>query len=139
MDGKLQVTIVTPEQAVLERTACDSLTLPAEGGEIQVLPGHAALVTLLGIGVSTWRDGGRSGSFALKGGFAEIASDEVRVLADAAVAPETVDADRARREKDEAERQLLDVQGEEQLVAVGDDVLYAEARLSLVPLARGGA
>ena len=136
MSDRLQVTIVTPEQAVLERTACDSLTLPAEGGEIQVLPGHAALVTLLGIGIATWRDGGKSGSFAVKGGFAEIASDEVRVLADAAVAPEAVDADKVRKEKDEAERRLLEVQGEEQLVTVGDDARYAEARLSL---AKGGA
>ena len=129
--GRLHLTIVTPERAVLERTACDSVTLPGELGEIQILPAHTALVTLLGIGIATCVDGGKTSSFAVRGGFAEIAGDEVRVLADAAVPPEGVDAAAARKDQDAATRRLLEVQGEEELTAVGDDIRYAEARLSV--------
>jgi len=129
--GRLHLTIVTPERSLLERTECDSVTLPAELGEIQVLPAHSALVTLLGIGIVTLRDGGRTASFAVRGGFAEVSGEEVRVLADAAVAPEGVDAAAARKDRDDASRRLLDVQGEKELDQVGDDVRYAEARLSL--------
>ena len=129
--GRLHLTIVTPERAVLERTACDSVTLPGELGEIQILPAHTALVTLLGIGIVTCRGGGKASSFAVRGGFAEIAGDEVRVLADQATPPEGVDANAARKEKDEATRRLLEVQGEDQLTEVADEIRYAEAKLAL--------
>ena len=49
----LTVTVVTPEAAVLDRVTCDSVTLPTEGGEIGILPGHTPLLTLLGLGLVT--------------------------------------------------------------------------------------
>lgn len=131
MDALLHVTVVTPERAVLPRTACSSVTLPAEKGEMQVLPGHAALVTLLGIGIATVQDGGKAVAFAVRGGFAEIGSDEVRVLADTATAPDGVDAAVVKKELAEAGRRLADVQGEDDLEAAGAEVRYAEARLAL--------
>lgn len=131
MDGKLKLTVVTPDHPVIGDASCDEVTLPAEDGEIGVLPGHTPLVTLLGIGLVTWKDGGRKTSLAVRDGFAEIAADVVRILADHAVTKETLDRAGAEKEKTTAEAARQDVLGEEQLDAVNADAKFAEARLAL--------
>ena len=103
MDGRLTLTVVTPERALLQGVACDEVTLPARLGEIGVLPGHTPLIALLGIGVVGYRDGARRATLAVRGGFVEIAGDAVRVLADEAAAPEAIDGAKASAEKADAE------------------------------------
>jgi F-type H+-transporting ATPase subunit epsilon len=128
----LTVTVVTPEAAVLDRVTCDSVTLPAEGGEIGILPGHTPLLTLLGIGkVSCLVSAGREVSAAVRDGFVEVAGDQVRILANQAVTPEMVDGPAATRERAEGETRRLRVVGEEELDAVNADIAYAEAKLAL--------
>jgi F-type H+-transporting ATPase subunit epsilon len=128
---KLRLTIVTPERAVLEGAPCDSVTLPAESGEIGVLPLHTPMITLLGTGVVAWRDMASTGRVAVRGGFAEIGPEVVRVLADAAVLGEDVDRTAVAREKAQAEDRRLTVAGDEHLAAVNADVDFADARLKV--------
>jgi F-type H+-transporting ATPase subunit epsilon len=130
-DGRLTLTVVTPEHAVRESVACDEVTLPARLGELGVLPGHTPLIALLGIGLVTWRDGSKKGSVAVRGGFLEIASDVVRVLADEALAKDAVDTAAAAKQKEAAEKRRLTVVGDEELDAANAEVAYAEARLKL--------
>ncbi|MCC6132099.1 MAG: ATP synthase F1 subunit epsilon [Acidobacteria bacterium] len=128
---KLTLTVVTPEQSVLDKITCDSVTLPAEGGEIGILPKHTPLITLLGVGLVTYRDGQAKRSVAVRKGFAEIAADTVRVLADRAVSPDQVDTTAARRELATFERKRMDVVGVEQLTEVNEDAAFVEACLSI--------
>lgn len=130
-DQKLTLTVVTPERSLVEGEPCDEVTLPAEQGQIGILPGHTPLITLLGIGTVTYRLDRHSESLALRGGFAEIAADQVRVLADVAVSPAAIDAGAAASEKSAAEQRRLMVVGQEQLDEVNAEVAYAEARLEL--------
>jgi F-type H+-transporting ATPase subunit epsilon len=130
-DGKLTLTVVTPEHAVVDRVACDEVTLPTLEGEIGILPGHTPLITLLGIGVVGYKSGGTKGAVAVREGFAEISGDVVRVLADRAAGKSEVDAAAAKRDRDEAEKNHLEVVGDEQLDAVNADQEYAEARLKV--------
>ncbi|MEO6324325.1 MAG: ATP synthase F1 subunit epsilon [Thermoanaerobaculia bacterium] len=132
MDGKLTLTLVTPEHAVLEKVSCTEVNLPALDGQIGILPGHTPLITLLGIGTVTYRDGGKKTSVAVRDGFAEIVADVVRVLADRAATRETIDAAAVTREKDAAEKSRLEVVGEEELAAASAEVAFAEARLQVV-------
>jgi F-type H+-transporting ATPase subunit epsilon len=133
----LTVTVVTPEAAVVDRVRCDTVTLPAEGGEIGILPGHTPLLTLLGIGIVTCVDGNRTVRVAVRDGFAEIAGDQVRILANEAATPEGVDAASVTLERTAGEARRMEVVGEEQLDAVNADVAYAEARLALVSSSAG--
>ena len=128
----LTVTVVTPEAAVVDRVTCESVTLPTERGEIGILPGHTPLLTLLGIGLVTCLDGNRTVSVAVRDGFAEIAGDQVRILANQAATPEMVDAAAVTLERTAGEARRMEVVGQEQLDAVNADVAYAEARLALV-------
>ncbi|HEX5856193.1 MAG TPA: ATP synthase F1 subunit epsilon [Thermoanaerobaculia bacterium] len=132
MDGRLALTVVTPERAVLQGVACDEVTLPAQRGEIGILPGHTPLIALLGIGVVGYRDGSRRATLAVRGGFTEIAGDAVRVLADEAATPDTIDAAKASAEKAEAESLRDRAAGDEELDAANADVRFAEARLAVV-------
>lgn len=129
--GKLTLTIVTPERAVLQNVSCDEVTLPAQAGEIGILPGHTPLIALLGIGVVTWRAGAKKSAVAVQAGFVEIAADVVRVLADEAVSPEAVDQAAVTKQKEAAEARRLTVGGDEELDAVNAEVAFAEARLRL--------
>jgi F-type H+-transporting ATPase subunit epsilon len=132
LDGRLTLTVVTPERAVLQGVACDEVTLPAQRGEIGILPGHTPLIALLGIGVVGYRDGSRRATLAVRGGFVEIAGDAVRVLADEAAAPDTIDAAKASAEKADAEGLRDRAAGDEELDAADANVRFAEARLAVV-------
>jgi F-type H+-transporting ATPase subunit epsilon len=131
LDGRLSLTVVTPERAVLQGVACDEVTLPAQRGEIGILPGHTPLIALLGIGVVGYRDGSLRAAVAVRGGFVEIAGDAVRVLADDAAAPDAVDAAAVSTEKEEAEGRRDQAAGDEELDAADADARFAEARLAV--------
>lgn len=131
MEGRLTLTVVTPERAVLSGVACDDVVLPGLDGEIGILPAHTPLITLLGIGVVTYRDGSRKTSVAVRGGFAEISGDAVRVLADAALPKDAIDVSKAGEEKAAAEARRAGVGGDEELDAVNADAKFAEAELAV--------
>ncbi|KUK12097.1 MAG: ATP synthase epsilon chain [Moorella sp. 60_41] len=97
--------VVTPERVLL-RTEATSLIAPGLEGYLGILPGHAPLVTLLGPGVVTYREGGQEKKLAVSGGLLEVAGDRVIILADAAERSEEIDVERARRAKERAERRL---------------------------------
>lgn len=117
---------------MLQAVLCDEVTLPAQRGEIGILPGHTPLIALLGIGVVGYRDGSRRQAVAVRGGFVEVAGDAVRVLADDAAAPDTVDAAAVSAEKEAAEGRRDRAAGDEELDAADADTRFAEARLAVV-------
>lgn len=130
--GHLTLTVVTPERSVVERVACDSVSLPGELGELGILPGHTPLVALLGVGSVTWTDGGKKTAVAVRGGFVEVAGDAVRVLADLAAEKDDIDATAAREAQSAGEVRRLGVVGQEELDAVNADVAFAEAKIAVV-------
>ena len=130
--GHLTLTVVTPERSVVEKVACDAVTLPGELGELGILPGHTPLVALLGVGRVTWTDGSRKTAVAVRGGFVEVAGDAVRVLADLAAEKDGIDATAAREALSEGEVRRLGVVGQEELDAVNADVAFAEAKIAVV-------
>jgi F-type H+-transporting ATPase subunit epsilon len=101
----LQLLVVTPERKVVEAEA-DQVELPGAEGYLGILPGHTPLITLLRTGVLSFQRGGRSQAFAVSSGFAEIANDQVHVLADSAEGPAEIDVAAAERERSAAEEEM---------------------------------
>ncbi|HQR45758.1 MAG TPA: ATP synthase F1 subunit epsilon [Thermoanaerobaculia bacterium] len=130
--GRLTLTLVTPERSLLDKVSCEEVTLPGARGELGILPAHTPLITLLGVGVVRWAGVDGHGAIAVRGGFAEIAGDVVRVLADMAAAKGAIDAAAAAREKEAAEARRATVSGEAELDAANGEAAYAEARLQVV-------
>lgn len=129
--GHLTLTVVTPERSVVEKAACDAVSLPGELGELGILPGHTPLVALLGVGRVAWTDAGKKTAVAVRGGFVEVAGDAVRVLADLAAEKDSIDVALAREAKSEGEARRLTVVGNEELESVNADVAFAEAKLAV--------
>jgi len=103
----IELIIVTPERQLL-REAVVEVTLPGAEGQLGVLPGHAPLITELGIGELSYqaKDSSESVPVAVISGFAEILGDRVTVLAETAERPEEIDIPRAEEAKKRAEQRL---------------------------------
>lgn len=97
--GKRQIllTIVTPEKTVLADKPVDFAVVPAVGGELGVLPGHAPEVVQLKEGLLRYACGKEKEVFAVLSGFAEIYRDRVLVLAEAAELAKEIDEERAKQ------------------------------------------
>ena len=77
----IQVTVIGPEASVFKGEA-DSLTAPAYDGQVGILPNHAPFMTLLGKGFLTVKQGGAAHRFTVQGGFLQVVSNRVRVVAE---------------------------------------------------------
>jgi len=84
----------------------DEVTAPGVLGQFGVLPNHIAFLTLLQPGELFYKQGGRVTRLALSGGYAEVLDNVMTVLADAAEFAGEIDAARAERAKDRAEKQI---------------------------------
>jgi F-type H+-transporting ATPase subunit epsilon len=103
----IELVIVTPERQLLRQTVVE-VTLPGGDGCLGILPGHAPLITELGIGELTYRakSATEAGLLAIISGFAEVLGDRVTVLAEIAERPEEIDMARAEEAKKRAEQRL---------------------------------
>ena len=95
MADQLQLEVVTPERRVLAE-AVNSVTVPGRNGEMQILPGHAALISELQTGVLAYNQGGTAQQLHVSGGFIEVNNDKVSVLAEIAERPDEIDVRRAQ-------------------------------------------
>ena len=76
----LHVSVISPEATLFEGDA-SSVVAPAFDGEVGILTGHAAMVTVLGSGTLRLGDGQ---AFRVEGGFLQVADDQVRVVTEKA-------------------------------------------------------
>ena len=93
--GELRLRIITPERIVFDEPV-DAVVATAWDGEIGILPKHAPLIALLGIGEFRAKRGGRYQYFAVHEGFLHVNDDVVTVLAPAAESAEELDQEQAR-------------------------------------------
>jgi len=103
----IELVIVTPEKQLLREKVVE-VQLPGENGYLGVLPGHAPLITELGIGELRYHHlgGQESLHLAVVRGFAEVLPDRVTVLAETAERAEEIDLQRAKDALARAEKRL---------------------------------
>jgi len=84
------------------------VTVPGLDGQLGILPGHAPLMTELGIGELSYRTSTSSQPVVLAviSGFAEVLPERVTVLAETAERAEEIDLARAEEAKARAEKRL---------------------------------
>ena len=97
--------IVTPERLAFSGEV-DSVQVPGSEGELGILPHHAPLVSMLGVGELRFRTGGNEESFAVVGGFVQVRPDKVVVMAETADLASDIDLERAQQARREAEQTL---------------------------------
>lgn len=104
-EKKLRLQIVTPEKPVLDKEV-DFVAIPAYDGEMGILPGHVQYVAKLNYGVLRYKDGGKEESFAVMGGFAEIAHDVVSVFAEDAALEREINVEEEKQKLAQAKASL---------------------------------
>jgi F-type H+-transporting ATPase subunit epsilon len=122
MADSIQLVVVTPERQILKETVSE-VTMPGADGYLGVLPGHAPLITELGVGELAYRtSGGQNGLLAVIRGFAEVLPDRVSVLAATAEFAEDIDLTRAQEALKRAQ---------ERIAKGGENIDWDRATLSL--------
>lgn len=105
LPDKIELEVVTPQRLVLHEDV-KWIEMPARDGYIGVLPGHAPLITELGIGVLTYRTNSHAHYLTVMQGYAEVLPDRVIVLAEISERPAEIDLERSRSAKQRAEAEL---------------------------------
>ena len=112
--GQFKMTLLSPERRLLESTWVTSVVLPTSEGEIEILPGHAAMIGKIDNGLFVVRrENGVTDQGVLTSGFFEVSGDNVRVFAETVELKGEVDLSRARNAQKKAEEALSAAQVDE--------------------------
>ncbi len=101
----IALDVVTPSGRVFS-AATDELTLPAQAGDMGVLPGHLPIISGVRSGIVSCRVGSENKLFAIGRGFARVSETEVSLVVDDYLAKESVDPVQVRKELIEVNREL---------------------------------
>ncbi len=105
LPDRIHLEIVTPEKQIFSGDV-DSVTLPSTTGYLGILPGHAPLLTELGIGEVRYTCGDKTEYLFCSWGFAEVLPGRVVLLAQTAEMASDIDIKRAEEAKARAEMLL---------------------------------
>src|SRR5712692_8177904 len=131
----LHVEVVTAERQIYSGEATMVIAMGTEG-QLGILPRHAPLLTALATGEMLIRLGDAEEPLFVAGGFLEVSSDVVTVLANTAEHAEEIDQARAeearRRARERLEQVTSDIERAEMLGALE----RAVSRLKVAEIAR---
>jgi F-type H+-transporting ATPase subunit epsilon len=133
MADTFQLEVVTPDKMVVKDSA-EEMQIPGKNGYMGILPGHAPLISELGVGQISYRNGNETHYLCVAWGFAEVLPDKVTILAETAERGEDVDCERAQKAKDRAEKRLasgdpeVDVERAQNSLAKANNRLEASAK-----------
>ncbi|MDA2928551.1 F0F1 ATP synthase subunit epsilon [Acidobacteria bacterium AH-259-O06] len=127
---RIELEIVTPDRLFFSGEV-DEVTLPGAQGYFGILPGHAALLSELDIGVISYRRGTDEFHLFCSWGFVEVLPDRVSVLAEAAESPDQIDVEQAKADKERAEQVLRSREAETDYTKATVTLREAVARLDV--------
>src|SRR5215469_8342480 len=133
----IELEVVTPQRHVLHETV-QGLEMPGKDGYLGILPGHAPLLTELGMGVLTYNAGGNAHKLTVLNGYAEVLPDRVTVLAELSERPEEIDVGRAQAERDQAEAELAKASSHPDMNWERSAVMLKRALIRLQVAGKGG-
>jgi len=103
--ASLQLEVVTPDLKVVG-CEVDYVGVPGVEGEFGVLPGHIPFLSALAIGGLYYKVEGNTHMLFVSGGFAEVSSNKVSVLAESAENVDKINKERAEKARARAQSRL---------------------------------
>jgi F-type H+-transporting ATPase subunit epsilon len=128
MADTLEIEIVTPERLVVRDTA-EEVQIPGKNGYLGILPGHAPLISELGVGQISYRKGSVIHYLAVAWGFAEVLPGKLTILAETAELAAEIDVPGAKRAREQAQTRLTAAVSEQESETARNEVAVAESRL----------
>ena len=116
MADKLNFSLVSPERELFSGQV-DHVDIPGTEGDLGILPNHSPLMAAIRTGAITVVDGATTTQFFVAGGFADVTPEGLTVLAERAVAMDSLDRDALREELKQAEAGLSGLEGDAALAA----------------------
>ena len=80
----------------------DAVMLPTIHGQVGILPHHIRMYTKMTNGIITVKVGDQTKEFTATGGFVQVTTDEIRILADASEVVDEIDLERAEAARNRA-------------------------------------
>jgi F-type H+-transporting ATPase subunit epsilon len=103
-----KLNLMTPEKKVVADQELDEITVPAFKGELNILPGHAPLMTTLQPGILSYKlKNGESLRMAIGWGYCQVSPEAVNVLAELAFATDEIDVRNAQEKLKTEESRLV--------------------------------
>lgn len=134
-----KLTIVTPEKRLLLNQEVEEVTVPAFKGELNILPGHAPLITTLETGVMKWKLKGeaKQSQAVISWGYCQVSPEGVNILSDIADLPEEIDLDAKKQLLNDSEKKLAnETLTDEEWKLLQRDIARARADIEIAPLAK---
>ncbi len=129
----IDLEIVTPEEH-LYGGRVQEVTVPSLDGALGILPGHAPMLSELGIGVISFKTEteGRETHLYCSYGFVEVLGARVAVMAQVASRPDEIDAEEAETDRRKAHAELRSTRVGTDYEAASERLRQAEAKLDAV-------
>lgn len=100
------LSILAPERKLLQNEEVESLIVTTAEGEIEVLPGHADMISALETGRFVYRSAKGKTVGVISTGFLNIESGSVKVIAETIELAGEIDKNRAKHAQSKAEQML---------------------------------
>jgi F-type H+-transporting ATPase subunit epsilon len=130
---KLTLEVVTPE-GVIFNDKVDFVSAETTVGQIGILPNHIPIFTSLKISILSYKKGDYTDFITVMEGFLDVNNNKVTVLSEIAEMAKDIDGIRAKRAKEEAEKEIIKKAGQEAFELAKRDAIKAEVRLKALEM-----
>lgn len=128
------LTLVTPEKKLITDCEVEEILVPGSKGQLDILPGHAPLLSTLSTGILKYRLKGQTEykPVAISWGYCEVTPTGVSILAETAETPEELEKDRVEDALKRAKTRLKEGLNVGEIMKYQRKMQRAQARLDLL-------
>ena len=102
-----KIDILTPSSIIAKNVEANSIVVPTERGEINILPQHTHLMAKLETGaLKLESDGNKVKTFCVTNGICKILNEKIIILTSAGESKEMIDLERAKRALEKSQSKL---------------------------------
>jgi F-type H+-transporting ATPase subunit epsilon len=128
---RLQLELVLPDKLVASKLV-DMVIIAGTEGDFGVLPEHAPLVSSIRPGLLEIHDSEKTEKFFLAGGFVEVLSNQVSILASELCSLEDIDISSCKDEIENLKKQLNSSQDEKEKSLIQNNIDKLEVKITLI-------
>tara|TARA_B100000949_G_scaffold234221_1_gene252638 strand:+ start:566 stop:970 length:405 start_codon:yes stop_codon:yes gene_type:complete len=128
---RLQLELVLPDKLVASKLV-DMVIIAGTEGDFGVLPEHAPLISSIRPGLLEIHDSEKTEKFFLAGGFVEVLSNQVSILASELCSLEDVDVSSCKDEIENLKKQLNSSQDEKEKSLIQNNIDKLEVKIALI-------
>ena len=128
---KLQLELVLPDKLVASKLV-DMVIIAGTEGDFGVLPEHAPLISSIRPGLLEIHDSEKTEKFFLAGGFVEVLSNQVSILASELCSLEDIDVSSCKDEIENLKKQLNSSQDEKEKSLIQNNIDKLEVKIALI-------